>query len=167
LVKLGKSVVDSQGGIVENKPTPDLWNWSATLREAVSKIGKELHVENVVNSGPRSGAGPMTFFESILVCFRKYADFTGRASRPEFWWFALFITLVASALTYISQVLGEVFLIAVLLPFLAAGARRLRDSGKSAWWQLFLLAPVGGIVVVGFLWALPPISSQPDETTTA
>ncbi len=40
----------------------------------------------------------MTFFESIKTVFRKYAEFEGRASRPEFWWFALFSALVASAL---------------------------------------------------------------------
>jgi uncharacterized membrane protein YhaH (DUF805 family) len=40
----------------------------------------------------------MTFFESIKTVFRKYAEFGGRASRPEFWWFALFSALVASAL---------------------------------------------------------------------
>jgi uncharacterized membrane protein YhaH (DUF805 family) len=42
-----------------------------------------------------------------------------------------------------------------LLPLLAVGARRLRDIGKSPWWQLFLLVPVGGIVILGILWAQP------------
>ncbi len=41
----------------------------------------------------------MTFFESIKTVFRKYAEFTGRATRPEFWWFALFSFLVSSALS--------------------------------------------------------------------
>ncbi len=109
----------------------------------------------------------MTFYESILVCLKKYAEFNGRASRSEFWWFMLFIALVASAFTYVSQTLGNVFLIITLLPLLAVGTRRLRDSGKSAWWQLFLLAPVGGLVVVGFLWAQPTMSPHPDDTPPA
>ncbi|MDP9027264.1 MAG: DUF805 domain-containing protein [Actinomycetota bacterium] len=44
----------------------------------------------------------MTFFESIKTVFRKYADFGGRASRPEFWWFALFSALVSAALNALS-----------------------------------------------------------------
>ncbi len=124
-------------------------------------------MENGLNSTAYNGANPMTFYESILVCFKKYAEFNGRASRAEFWWFILFILLVASALAYVSQTLVSIFLIATLLPLLAAGTRRLRDSGKSAWWQLFLLAPVGGIVLLGFLWAQPTTSPQPDDTLPA
>jgi uncharacterized membrane protein YhaH (DUF805 family) len=60
--------------------------------------------------------------------------------------------------------LAAIFLIAVLLPFLAAGARRLHDSGQSRWWLLFLLVPVGGIVGLGFLWAMPPAGKLPDDT---
>jgi uncharacterized membrane protein YhaH (DUF805 family) len=67
----------------------------------------------------------------------------------------LFVTLVASTLAYLSEQLVNVFLIATLLPLLAVGARRLRDIGKSPWWQLFLLVPVGGIVILGILWAQP------------
>ena len=123
-------------------------------------------MENVINGATNKENVPMTFFESILVCFKKYAEFNGRASRPEFWWFALFITLVTSALVYISETLGSVFLIATLLPLLAVGTRRLRDTGKSGWWQLFLLVPVGGLVLLGFLWAEPTLSPQLDVTPT-
>ena len=121
-------------------------------------------MENLLVSDARGGAASMTFFESIVVCLRKYADFTGRASRMEFWWFALFVVLANSAMVYISQTLGAVFLIAVLLPLLAAGARRLHDCGRSGWWQLFLLVPAAGIALVGILWALPPAA---DETLSA
>ncbi|MBK8780966.1 MAG: DUF805 domain-containing protein [Anaerolineales bacterium] len=98
----------------------------------------------------------MTFFESIRECFTKYAEFNGRASRSEFWWFTLFVTLVASALLLINETVSNIFLVAILLPLLAAGTRRLRDSGKDPWWQLFLLVPVGGIVALGIMGALPP-----------
>ena len=85
----------------------------------------------------------------------------------EFWWFALFVILVASALVYLSEAIASVFLILILLPLLAAGTRRLRDSGQSGWWQLLLLAPVGGIIVLGFLWAMPPRNELPDATPPA
>ena len=124
-------------------------------------------MESVLDSNPRNGTGTMTFFESIRACLAKYAEFNGRASLSEFWWFALFVTLVSAALAYFSETLVNVFLVAMLLPFLAAGSRRLHDSGKSGWWQLFILAPVAGIIMLGILWALPPVGPVPDDTIQA
>lgn len=112
-------------------------------------------MENLVN--PRADADPTTFFGAIRVCLTKYADFSGQAARAEFWWFALFVTLVTAALGYLSQEFASVFSVAMLLPFLAVGARRLRDIGKSAWWLLILLAPVGGLVALAFMWAMPTV----------
>jgi uncharacterized membrane protein YhaH (DUF805 family) len=97
----------------------------------------------------------MTFQESIRVCFNKYADFNGTASRPEFWWFILFGFIVAAALTTIAPLLGNVFTLAVLLPQLAVGARRLHETGKSGWLQLLLLLPIVGLVVLIIFWAQP------------
>jgi DNA-binding CsgD family transcriptional regulator len=167
VLKLGESTVAKEGEIDENGDRSNSLNWDTSLREAVSIIGKELRMENVMKSSTRNEGDPLTFFESIRVCLSKYAEFNGRASRAEFWWFALFVTLVASALVYVSEALGSVFLIAMLLPFLAAGNRRLRDSGKSGWWQLFLLVPVGGFIVLGILWALPPTIPLEDESRPA
>lgn len=112
-------------------------------------------MENMLNSKANSEADSSTFFGAIRVCLAKYADFNGRATRSEFWWFALFVTLATSALVYLSESLGSIFLIGMLLPFLAAGARRLYDMGKSGWWLLYMLVPVGGIVLLGYLWAMP------------
>lgn len=121
---------------------------------------------NATNA-PLSEQDPQTFQDAIRVCFLKYADFTGRASRPEFWWFALFILLSASACTYLSETLGSVFLIATLLPLLAVGARRLRDGGTSPWWLFGLLIPVGGIIMLGFFWAAPPAKSFTEDSLPA
>lgn len=101
----------------------------------------------------------MSFFEAIAVNFRKYATFTGVASRPEFWWFALFVSLGGAALSalnlvtpqgtvYVGTSLAACFGAAVLLPSLAVTVRRLRDSGRS-WTNLFwLLLPVAGLIVL-------------------
>ncbi len=167
IIKLGNSVVAGKGEKPENVDELNLSNWSTAFRKVVSKIGKELKMENVLNSTTPNGANPMTFYKSILVFFKKYAEFQGRASRSEFWWFTLFITLVGSALAFVSHTLVSIFLISILLPVLAAGTRRLHDSGTSVWWQLFLLAPVGGIVLLGILWARPSTSPQTDDTTPA
>jgi DNA-binding CsgD family transcriptional regulator len=146
---LGRSTVVEREEISDNRDSLQ----AISLREAVSVIGKELRMESFLNA--REEANPATFFGAIRVCLTKYADFNGRAARAEFWWFALFITLVNLALGYLSKELASVFSVAMLLPFLAAGARRLHDIGKSGWWQLFMLAPVAGFVLVSILWALP------------
>ena len=41
----------------------------------------------------------MNFQEAIRICFSKYADFNGRATRPEYWWFVLFVVLVGLGLS--------------------------------------------------------------------
>jgi uncharacterized membrane protein YhaH (DUF805 family) len=90
----------------------------------------------------------MTFQDSIRVCFKKYADFTGRAGRPEYWWFILFIVIASLAASMISDVLGAVFSLATLLPSIAAATRRLHDTNRSGWWQLICLVPVVGLIVL-------------------
>ena len=90
----------------------------------------------------------MTFGESIKTCFSKYADFNGRATRSEFWWWALFVLLVSAAVGIISEVLSGVFSLAVLLPYLAVGARRLHDTDRSGWLQLIALIPLVGWIVL-------------------
>jgi DNA-binding CsgD family transcriptional regulator/uncharacterized membrane protein len=169
IIKLRNSVVEGKGEDAENGDRLHLSNRFASLREALFRIAEEFKMESSSISSTSNGATTKTFYEAILVCFKKYADFNGRASRSEFWWFTLFITLVASALAYVSQTFVSIFLIATLLPLLAAGARRLNDSGKSPWWQLYLLVPVGGIVLLGYLWAQPATytSPQPDDTLPA
>lgn len=90
----------------------------------------------------------MTFFESIQTCFRKYATFDGVARRSEYWWFYLFQIIAGAILQEISTKLGGVFALAVLLPTLAAGARRLHDTDRSGWWQLLCFVPIVGWIVL-------------------
>jgi uncharacterized membrane protein YhaH (DUF805 family) len=90
----------------------------------------------------------MTFSESIQICFSKYADFNGRAKRPEYWWFVLFTILVSLALSMVSDIVSGIFSLAVLVPSLAAAARRLHDTGRSGWWQLIVLLPIIGLIVL-------------------
>ena len=167
ILKLGQSTVAGAGQVAENRDSPNQSGWDAVYQKIVSILGKGIAWFRDANSDARSGGSPMTFFESIRVCLSKYAEFNGRASRSEFWWFALFVTLVGSALAMVHEVLSSIFLIAILLPLLAAGARRLHDTGRSGWWQLFLLVPVGGLVILGFLWAEPPSTALPEDSLPA
>lgn len=71
----------------------------------------------------------MTFQDSVKTCFQKYATFNGRASRSEYWWFWL-VCMVAGYIPYV----GIVISLATLLPVIAAGVRRLHDTGHCGWW---------------------------------
>ena len=96
----------------------------------------------------------MTFQESIRVCLTKYADFGGIASRSEYWWFVLFLALGGAVTSVADDRLATIFFLVMLLPLLAVGTRRLRDTGRSGWWQLIALVPFAGIVVLAILLAL-------------
>ncbi len=97
----------------------------------------------------------MTFQESIKVCMKKYADFTGRASRSEYWWFVLFTVIAGLAASVISSVVGGLFTLAILLPSIAAATRRLHDTNRSGWWQLVALIPLVGMIIIIVFLALP------------
>jgi uncharacterized membrane protein YhaH (DUF805 family) len=93
--------------------------------------------------------------KAVKTCFKKYVDFSGRAARPEFWWFVLFQIVVSVVLGIISQSLQGLGNLVMLLPGLAVGARRLHDIDKSAWWMLLWLVPVLGWAVLIY-WAAQP-----------
>jgi uncharacterized membrane protein YhaH (DUF805 family) len=105
----------------------------------------------------------MTFIESLRTCFSKYVDFDGRASRSEFWWWTLFTFLVSLATGIVSDLLSGLFSLAVLLPSLAVGARRLHDTDRSAWFLLLWLIPVIGWLILLF-WAIQD-SKEPNRYT--
>ncbi len=79
----------------------------------------------------------MSFATAVRTCLKKYATFTGVATRPEYWWFVLF-EFVGSLIFAITGVvaLRVVWALALLLPGLAVAVRRLHDTGRSAWWIL-------------------------------
>lgn len=94
----------------------------------------------------------MTFTESIKFCLANYANFNGRASRSEYWWFALFLVAGNVVLSMVSDMLGLLFCLGLLVPSIAAAARRLHDTDRSGWFQLIALIPfVGWLVVIYFL----------------
>ena len=105
----------------------------------------------------------MDFKQSVIRCVRdKYADFNGRASRPEFWWFALACFLVAVVFNLLRlELLGALVNLALLLPSLAVGSRRLHDIGKSGWFQLIWLIPFIGWAIMIY-WLVQP-SAGPNE----
>ena len=88
-----------------------------------------------------------------IECWKKYVEFSGRARRKEFWMFVLFniiASFVAGAIDRVlgTMMIGSLYSLAVLLPGLAVGARRLHDTDRSGWWLLIGLIPVVGIIVL-------------------
>jgi uncharacterized membrane protein YhaH (DUF805 family) len=106
----------------------------------------------------------------IVNVYLRYAQFTGRAGRPEFWYFALFYLVVAGVLAILDnalfggssivggagwsmasgfQPLTSIFALVSLVPSLAVSVRRMHDLGKSGWWVTVVLIPF-----IGWIWLL-------------
>lgn len=98
----------------------------------------------------------MDIKQAVTTCLRKYADFNGRAGRPEFWWFALFTMLVSLvASVFLARWFGQLANLVLLLPSIAVGTRRLHDIGKSGWFQLVWLVPLVGWILLIYWFAQP------------
>ena len=92
----------------------------------------------------------------FLLALKQYATFTGRARRKEYWFFFLFYLMIFLGLSLLDAVLGfgllsTVFVLAMLLPNVAVGIRRLHDTGRSGWWLLIGMIPLVGLVLIYFL----------------
>jgi uncharacterized membrane protein YhaH (DUF805 family) len=92
--------------------------------------------------------------DSYLDALRKYGDFRGRANRTEFWMFMLFSLIITVAIRFVESLVGSAGMIellyglAVFIPSIAVGARRLHDTGRSGWWQLLIFIPLIGFLVL-------------------
>ena len=82
----------------------------------------------------------MTLPNAVKTCLRKYSDFSGRATRAEYWWWVLAVVIGSSIFTAVFAPLATIFSLAIFLPGLTVTARRLHDIGKSGWWQLAWVA---------------------------
>ena len=111
----------------------------------------------------------MDYYTNVI---KKYAVFEGRAGRKEFWMFVLINLIISIAISIVESVLGlssrgnpsvvsTLYALAVFVPSIAVGSRRLHDTGKSGWWQLIGLIPfIGAIVLIIFF-------VQPSEGSNA
>jgi uncharacterized membrane protein YhaH (DUF805 family) len=83
-----------------------------------------------------------------LAVLKKYAEFSGRARRQEYWMFVLINLIISLVLNYVSAFLYGIYSLAVLVPSIAVGARRLHDIGKTGWLLLIALIPVLGWILL-------------------
>jgi uncharacterized membrane protein YhaH (DUF805 family) len=115
----------------------------------------------------------MSFSEAVRSGFSNYANFSGRASRSAYWWWALFNFLVSLAAQILDTWLGfapvgmetnyglrtglltALVGLALFLPSLAVAVRRLHDTERSGWWLLIVLIPIIGWLVLIFFFVTP------------
>lgn len=103
----------------------------------------------------------MTFVEAITTCFSKYIDFSGRATRSEYWWFILFIFItmfVAGMIVQQNMSLNWIILaldLLFFLPSLAVAVRRLHDIDRSGWFILIGLIPIIGLLILIYWYVQP------------
>lgn len=103
----------------------------------------------------------MNWYFEVL---KKYAVFSGRARRKEYWHFVLFNIIIIIVFTFIDVIIGTyneqanigllsgVYILVVLIPGIAVAVRRLHDTDRSGWWLLIGLIPlIGGIVLLVFM----------------
>ena len=95
----------------------------------------------------------------FIYCLKNYFNFSGRATRSEFWYFTLFCLLFGMLIMLIEYMLGIgnvketgilslIFDLALVFPSLAVSTRRLHDTNRSGWWNLIMLVPIIGIIVL-------------------
>ncbi len=95
----------------------------------------------------------MEWYTKVL---KNYVTFSGRARRKEYWMFFLFNFIISIVFGIVTGIIGlpelaYLYSLAVLLPSIAVGVRRLHDTGRSGWWLLIGLVPlIGAIVLIIF-----------------
>jgi uncharacterized membrane protein YhaH (DUF805 family) len=85
---------------------------------------------------------PFDYFKKCVTT--SYADFNGRARRSEYWYFYLFYMIIAVVASFIHETLYLIIALAMIVPSIAAGVRRMHDVGKSGW---FLLIPIYNLIL--------------------
>ena len=102
----------------------------------------------------------MNFFEAVKTCWIKYATFSGRASRSEYWFFILFLFLLSIVTAIIDVVvfpdiewtpISTLASLLTVIPSITVAARRLHDVDRSGWWQLLVITIVGIIPLLDWL----------------
>ncbi len=84
----------------------------------------------------------------VFQALKKYAVFSGRAPRSEYWLFVLLSIVVTNVGNLINPSLGVIIIFGLLIPAIAVAVRRLHDIGKSGWSYLLIFIPIVGIIII-------------------
>lgn len=119
----------------------------------------------------------MNMLQAVKTVFSKYATFSGRARRAEYWWYLLFVIIASVVLVLIDGAIGTagvltiVFSVCIMLPSISVTVRRLHDVDRSGWWYFIVLIPLVG-PILQIVWACTKGTTGenrfgPDPITTA
>lgn len=113
----------------------------------------------------------LSFQEAVERALKvNYCNFSGRASRSEYWWFCLFTFLLGLVLGFflgmffsetVANCISSLVNLALLLPGLGLAVRRLHDTGRSGWWLLLVLTIIGSFLLLW--WYTRPSQETPNE----
>ena len=163
-------------GIPSQTPSPDTASQAdvspAATPASAAASSPSFETASAVNSSSAPGEqqaehGFYSPLAAVKACLRRYAHFRGRASRSEFWWFALAVHLVVIIAIALDSVAGyddsaswntpvtvpqaspgpfvTVVVFAAMLPFMAVFARRMHDTGRTGWYSLWMLTGIGSL----------------------
>ena len=158
-----------ESGIAAGRLTPDTLVWTEGMEDWGPAADHFAFPASASPMPPRA-AGPAgeeppvatEFAACVRQGFERFADFKGRSNRPEYWWFALALFLGSAVATILDNAIlgGNGFLnglyqIVVLIPAIAAGVRRLHDTGRTGWWMLLAFIPILGTIILIYFFIQP------------
>ncbi|MGL5141084.1 MULTISPECIES: DUF805 domain-containing protein [Acinetobacter calcoaceticus/baumannii complex] len=146
---------------IVNTPTQSNSSYTAPASQESSHKAKEAF--------RKWEQGEDNYQQAIFTCFKKFADFKGRARRREFWYFELFCVLLSLLLSFMNEDLATLAMLITLIPNIAVNVRRLHDIDRSGWWMLIALVPIVGVLLLLF-WAAQegnPSANQYGESPKA
>lgn len=95
----------------------------------------------------------MNIMQAVQTVLGNYANFDGRSGRAEFWWWILAYVLgyivigFVVGLLNLPSIIGTIYMLALIVPYIAVSIRRFHDIGKEAWWVILLFIPLVGLII--------------------
>ncbi|OTL18377.1 DUF805 domain-containing protein [Acinetobacter pittii] len=150
-------------------PTPATMNKPAQSNSSYTSPATHESSHKTTGAFSKWEQGEDNYQQAIFTCFKKFADFKGRARRREFWYFELFCVLLSLLLSFMNEDLATLAMLITLIPNIAVNVRRLHDIDRSGWWMLIALVPIVGVLLLLF-WAAQegnPSANQYGESPKA
>jgi len=151
--------------LVNDMKCPTCGNDNEEYAQFCGGCGTYLSAPIASGIGAASSELPMTsFIDAIKLGFSNYFNFSGRATRAEYWWFVLFLVPL-SLITWI-PLIGQVIWLATTIPGISLATRRLHDIGKKGWWQLlfWIISIIAWSASISFLFVGLMASEEGDSS---
>lgn len=104
--------------------------------------------------------------DAVKLFFKNYANFSGRSTRSEYWWVTLFLFIIGlvfggliNAVPFF-KIIYYIIYIAIIIPSLSLGVRRLHDTGKSGFWLFIGLIPLVGEIILIVFFCMPSVNDN-------